>query len=493
MKIFAAAIWGECHQFNRILATTGTVHVLRGAAIRTHHDGAASMWGAFFAAEKQYGFEAVYPLEAFCGANTGPVERGCFDGLLAELLTALEASLPVDGVFLPLHGALLAEHIADTEGYLTERVRALVGPDVPIAVGLDLHANVTRKMCDNANILTAFRTTPHIDQYETGARAMDLLLRSIKGEISPQIALVRLPMLDALDRGRTVDPDGPLPQVLRQAERVEKEDRRILCISAHAGYPWADFAEAGPSVAVTHDTHEHEAYRVATKLIGEIWRTKDTRSVTLLDIEDVIETARAHIAERPLLVSDYTDNPGGGGYGDGTRLLAAMLQADLQDAVFFAIADPDAVAAGQKADIGATLSLELGGKIDPRFSGEPVAVTGVVRALSDGRYQRKGPFAQGTTGEMGPSMRIEVGGIDVIVTTRPTMADDREQLRSLGINAEEKRVIALKGMNHFRADYEPVSSGIVFADAKGICSHDYRAFPYKHLPRPIWPLDDMPF
>lgn len=456
------------------------------------------MWSAFFSAAVEYGWDLVCPLDASCGDNTGPMEQSTFDELADELLSALKKELPVDGVLLPLHGSLLAEHLADTEGYLLEQIRRLVGDDTPISVALDLHANVTRKMCENANIVTAFRTNPHVDQYETGQRAAKLLHRTLNGEIKPRTVLARLPMLDALDRGRTLDPESPMCGLLAEAAKVEAEGTGILLVSIHAGYAWADFAEAGPSVAVVYDDMqergEEEAYRLATRFIGKVWRSKDVRSVQLFSLKDAMSLARAvEPGSKPLVISEYTDSPGGGGYGDCTNLLQAMLATNLDNAVFFAIADPVAVEACHAAGINATVTLELGGKMDRRFSGSPLGLTGLVNALSDGRYIRKGPVSRGTVGQMGPSARLTVGGVDIIITARPTMADDREQLRTLNVSPEKSQVIALKGIIHFRADYEPISSGVIAVDAKGICTLDYRTFPYRHLTRPIWPLDDMSF
>jgi len=498
MKIFASAIWGENHQFNTVLATGSSIQVLRGEAIKEQHQTGATMWGALFEAAQQYDWEFVYPLEAFCGANTGPVEQLCFDALAAEFFEELEAALPVDGVILPLHGSLISENNPDTEGYLLEGIRQRVGDSAPIAIGLDLHANVTQKMIDHCNILTAFRTTPHIDQYETGKRAADLLQRTLTGDINPQLVMTRLPMLDALDRGRTIDCSSPLPKLLKEVERIESDDTNgLLDIALHAGYAWQDSAEAGPSVVVTYDAQNRrakgKAEQTADHFIQKIWETKDYRSVELLSIEDTIAMAKAVPAgAKPLLIGEYTDNPGAGGYGDCTHLLKAMLEADLSNAVFFSIADAAAAEQGIKAGEGLVVTLTVGGKKDQRFSGEPLTVTGTVKAISDGQYLRKGPFAHGTIGTMGPSLCLGVGGLDIIITSIPTMTDDREQLRVLGITPERKSILACKAMNHFRADYEPICSQLIYVDAKGICSLDYSIFPYKNLPRPIWPLDNMP-
>lgn len=497
MRIFASAIWGENHQFNQVLATANSIVESRGEAIKAQHKGSATMWGAIFAAAKEYNWELIHPLEAFCGANSGPVEQACFDALAQELLDQLKAAMPVDGVILPLHGSLIAEHNSDTEGYLLEEIRKIVGDTIPIAIGLDLHANVTRKMVTHCNILTAFRTTPHIDQFEAGQRAANLLHRALQEEVYPQLVLARLPMLDALDRGRTQSSSSPLPQLLQQVTPLEVDNNNpLLEISLHAGYAWQDSAEAGPSVVVTYNntgkTARDEAQATANRFIKKIWDTKDYRSVELISIDKAIAQARAVQPDtKPLLIGEYTDNPGAGGYGDCTHLLKAMLAADLNQAVFFSIADPVAVQQGIAAGEGERVALSLGGKKDPRFSGLPLTVTGTVKSVTDGKYLRKGPFMHGTLGDMGPSLCLGVRGIDIIITTVPTMTDDREQIRIFGIDPETKSILACKAMNHFRADYEPIASKLIYVDAKGICTLDYTQFPYKHLPRPIWPLDNV--
>lgn len=492
-RIFAASIAGETHQFSLRLATEDHFVIHRGDDIKAFHSGGETLWSALFEAADAFDWSIVCPLEAWAGADTGPAEQMIFDKLVSELLRTLSEAAPVDGVFLPLHGALLAEHIADTEGYLLEHIRKIVGDEIPIAVALDPHGNITRQMTDNANILTAFRTTPHVDMYDTGMRAAKLLNRTLNGEIQPRTVLARLPMLDALDRGRTLDPKGPMRTLLAEADKVEADDSGILLISLHAGYAWADFPEAGPSVAVVHDQQEKYAYGIANYFIGEIWRTRDHRSLALLSLPDAMQQAQAHQSHKPLIIAEYTDNPGGGGYGDCTNLLKSMLEAKLENAVFFCIADAQSVQAGVEAGVGSNLELNIGGKMDARFSGEPLNLSGTVTAISDGIYRRKGPFMKGTEGDMGLSLCLSLDGIDIIITSKPTMTDDREQLRLFGITPEQKTIIACKGMNHFRADYEGISSDIIYVDAGGICSLDYQKFPYQHLPRPIWPIDEIQF
>ena len=495
MKVFAASIWGENHQFNKFLSCGDNIEVLRGEVIKQKHCGGETMWGAIFNAAENYQWDLIYHMDAFCGANSGPVEQKTLDVLCAEFLDGLKAAMPVEGIVLPLHGSLIGENNSDVEGYLLEKVREIVGDAIPVSVGLDLHANVTQKMCNNCNIITSFRTTPHLDQFETGQRASDLLQQAMTGKSAPKLQLARLPILDALDRGRTTHSNSPLPKLLKEVEAIESSGK-LLQVSVHTGYPWQDSKEVGPSVAVTYNSKlssaKDLAEATAKHFMDKIWETKDYNSISLCSIKDTMKEIELDVYKgKPLLIGEYTDNPGAGGYGDCTHLLKALLAAKLHNAVFFSLADKEAVeqciAAGEQADI----TLSVGGKMDPLFSGEPLSVHGVVAAISDGVYTREGPFAHGTQGDMGPSVRLTVGGLDIILTSRASLTDDRQQLKIFGIEPEQKSVVICKGMNHFRADYEPMSSRLIHVDGRGICSHDYSIFPYKNLPRPIWPLDPV--
>jgi len=498
-KIFAASVMHETHTFSikptpleRFKEST----YLRDAEIPAAMRGTRGEWGAVFDLADEFGWELVHPVAAFAWP-AGKVTDAAFDHFCDLIETSLKAALPIDGVLLPLHGAMVTESYDDAEGEILRRIRAIVGRAVPVAVSLDLHANATVEMARDADIITSYRTTPHIDMYETTERAGRLLQRTMDGEIKPQISLARAPVLFGIDEGRTIAGWGPMVDMMVKVKKAEAEVPGVLDISVNAGFAWVDAPFTGPSVLVTGDGADPRHQALAEELIQLAW---DQRGVYTIDFLPIPEGIRICQEPRsgpgpltgPLLVGDYTDNPGGGANGDGTNFLKAMIEAGVQDAVVGTIADPESAAIGVAAGLGATVTVDLGGKVDPKYGGGPIRLTGTVAAISDGVYVRKGSYATGTAGYMGPSFLLDLGNtIRVIVASFPTQIDDREQFRLYGIVPETTNILLCKASNHFRADFEPMARKLIYVDSGGIVSRNFAQFPYKKVRRPIWPLDPI--
>jgi len=491
-RVFIASVKHESHSFCVVKADLAAFRnrgYHRDADIPKSYRGTRTELGAVFDAADRFGWSLIHPLSA-SAMPAGPVTAEAYEHFCEVILGSLKSAGPLDGILLVLHGAMLCEHVDDAEGDLLARVRAVTGPDLPIAITLDLHANVSDEMARLCNIMCAYRTTPHVDMYETGERAAALLERTMAGEIAPRVYVARRPMLNALDDGRTIGTSGPMIDLLADAAKIEAADPEVLTISILSGFPWADIEQAGASVAVTSNGWSARAVEIAEGLIDEAWRTRSVWTIEFLSLDRAMEIAlAAPKGKGPLLIGDYTDCPAGGPAGDGTNLLKAMIEAKIPDAAFGVINDAESAAAAHAAGVGATVSLSLGGKKDPRFGGTPLAVTAKVLRLSDGVYTRKGPMATGTKGALGPSALIDIQGIRTIVASHPIAIDDREQFRIFGIDPETETILACKAMNHFRADYEAMASALIYVDSGGICSQDFKQFPFAKLRRPISPLD----
>jgi microcystin degradation protein MlrC len=239
-------------------------------------------------------------------------------------------------------------------------------------------------------------------------------------------------------------------------------------------------------------TEQHRA--LARRLMRLAWDTRDYLSIVHYRVPEAVERAQARLNATPapmgpVVLADYTDGPMGGGHGDGTELLAALLAVDLPGTVVGPIYDPESVKLACNVPLGESLELEIGGKQDPEYGGGPVHVTARVEAFSDGSYVRRGPYATGSTGHMGRSVLVSVGNVKVLLVSLRCQPEDQEQFRIVGIEAREQRLLALKGINHFRADFEPIASEIIFVDSGGLVSVDFTRFPFRHVRRPIWPLD----
>jgi len=450
-----------------------------------------SALGATFEAADKYGWTLVHPVSA--NANpSGIVTDDAFETIGGMILdTARQGSL--DGVLLHLHGAMVTDSHEDGEGELLERLRQVLGPDVPIVVTLDLHANVTQKMADHASALIAFRTYPHIDQYERAWQGAELLQRAMHGDIRPRTVIARRPMIYGLDRGR--HQQGPMAELIARGEALEQSGD-ILVASACAGFSRANIRDVGPSITVTVDMSRGDArpqgQTIAEEFIDHAWATRDYESFKLLSVADAVaRTKESKPGDRPLVVADYTDNPGGGGYGDATAFLKGLIEAGAERVAFHAICDPQAVAEGMRAGIGPA-TLTIGGKTDPRMGGGPLTLTGEITCLTNGKFIAYGPMGGGVERDYGPSMVFRVGGIDIVAITNNGQAVDLGQFTSLGIDPTRYTTVAVKSMQHFRAAFEPIAREVILVDTGALCSEVYTPELFDKVRRPVWPLDPLP-
>ena len=456
-----------------------TSNALKAARLNTHTD-----FGATFEAAEKYGWTLVHPIAA--AANpAGRVSDEAFETVAALFL---EGAKGIDGALLHLHGAMVTDSYEDGEGELLRRLREAVGPNVPIVVTLDLHGNITQLMADSANALIAVRTYPHIDQYERAWQGADLLDRAMRGEINPRTVIARRPLLRGLDGGRTQS--GPMRELIDRGEALEQEGRALV-VSVCSGFTAADIHDIGPSVTVTTDGTSPAGREIAESFMDHAWATRAWTSTNHRSIADAIRHAKAGEADatKPLVLSDVTDNPGSGHYGDATNLLAAMVAADLQNAGFYAIFDPEAVQAGIALGVGNTGTIRMGGKHDPEAGGPPIDLTGRVVSLTDGHFQVFGPMGGGVWRDYGPSLLFRVGGIDIAVISRNGQALDTAQLTSLGLDPTRKATIAVKSNHHFRAAFEPIAREVVTVDGGALGAVIWRNEGFRHVRRPIWPLD----
>lgn len=458
-----------------------------GAAVPEAYGGTRTEIAAFMDACADNGWTPVYGPVADA-TPSGPLTRETYETIAGEILDALESGGRIDGLLLQLHGAMVAEHTQDGEGTLLARIRERIGRDIPIAATLDLHANVTDAMAEHADILVSYRTYPHVDMYEVAARAAGLLARTLAGEIRPRTVVRRGRMLDGADHGRTTAP-GPMTEVLARADAFEAEPG-VLAISVNAGFPWADIHDTGPTALVVGDREAPRYGAIAEALIAEIWDSRRRKTIETLTVAQAMaRLAAAGSGDRPVVLADFADNPGGGGYGDSTHLLGGLIAADARNAAFGTLYDPDAAAACHAAGEGAEIDLEIGGKIDPRF-GAPLDVRGTVVRLHEAPFRLDGPMAAGMLVDMGKSALLRVGGVEIVLASARYQAYDQQYFKQLGVEPAAKAVLAVKSAHHFRAAFGPIAREIIVVDAGGgLTSHNLTELPYKNVRRPVFPLD----
>lgn len=420
---------------------------------------------------------------------SGKVTRDAFEALTAPIIAAAFACKgQLDGILLGLHGAMVTDFCDDGEGELLRRLRQQCGLSVPIAITLDPHAHVTRAMCDLANIIVSYKTYPHIDMRVTGQHAAGVLHRTMTGEIRPTTLRVLRPMLEETNGGRT--DIGPMVERLLKARAYEQETD-VFAVSINGGFANADIAEVGPTVLVTAQGDMHRHARFACALADDVWAR---RKETLNQYLTVEQTARAcgqfkASSGKPLVVADYADNPGAGAYGDSTALLAALLATGVSNACFGAMTDPETVNQLQASQPGDTVRVRLGGKTDARFGGGPLETFATLVSMSDGHYTGSGSMIGGLKRSWGPTAVIRVGGIEILVVSLRGQVLDLEQFRTFGIYPENRHVVVVKSMQHFRAAFEPIAAEVIVCDSGALCTVDYARLPFANIARPVFPLD----
>lgn len=427
----------------------------------------------------------LLPVVAANAMPSGPVADAMAADIQTRVLGALDANPPVDGVLLSLHGAMVTESSEDGEGDLLAAIRVKVGPDVPVIATLDLHSNFTRKMQENATALIHFDYYPHSDMYERGIEAGQLMLATLRGEVRPVMRHAKLPLLLASVTTLT----HPMKRFVDLAHQYET-DPRVISVSISHTFFCADIHELGVAVVAVTDGEADLAQSVADDIAAEIWSARSGLRRRLYAPHEAIDEALATDL-RPVVLSDGTDNPGGGSPCDGTHLLQAMIIRGVEDAALALIYDPESVSAAERAGVGATVKLSLGGKSRPEILGLPIECSAYVRSLHDGRYINKGAMGRGVTVDLQKSAVVVVGGIEVIVAANRTQPWDPEIFRAHGIEPSEKRIIVLKSTVHFRANYESLAAKIIDVECPGLLPQDVTTLRYLKCRRPMYPLDPI--
>lgn len=414
----------------------------------------------------------------WCSATpSAHVTEDAFERIATMLLEDIAAAGSLDGIYLDLHGAMVCEHHQDGEGEFLRRVRDLVGPDLPVAVSLDLHANLTRAMVEHASVLDLYRTYPHIDMGETGSRTAAHLDRLIVGGERWAKALRRTDFLIPLNWQCTlVEPAaslyGQIPDLIRGD---------VQAVGFGCGFPLSDIAEIGPGV-VAYGSDQAAADQAADTLIQAIEDAESDFGGRLYApgeaVSEALRISAQHAA--PVILADTQDNPGGGGPGDTVGLLRALLEGGADGALFGLVCDSEVAARAHSTGVGARLEASLGER-----SGlpghEPLAARFRVAALGDGRFTATGAMYRGAHMQLGPMALLEVGGIRVGVSSRAAQVADQSMFRHLGIEPARERIIALKSSVHFRADFQAMAAAVMVVAAPGPVIADPTRLDFQNL------------
>lgn len=447
--------------------------------------GTNSAAAAFIDIARRQGDDFVMPLMANA-VPSGMVTAEAFESMAATIVEAVRAGC--DAVMLDLHGAMVAEGYPDAEGELLARIRA-VAPETPIAVSLDFHANFSAALVDNATVIAGYCTYPHVDVYETGARAARTLMAALRGEARPVLLWRTLPMLTHMLR--QTPSAQPMKDIMERAMAAER-DGEVLNASVFGGFPLADIPHTGLAVVIVAEGARIEAgQRLLDQLCGMAW---ERRADFVFPIEPMAASiARAKtLTQGPVVLVDHGDNCGAGGPTDEMTVLGEVLRQRLEGVVAGPFWDPGAVAALIAAGVGQSVTLEVGGKTDMpalHLKGRPLRLTGRVQCITDGNYQVTGPMFTGMKLSLGRTVVLDVAGTLVVICEKPQEPFDTGVFTHAGIDLSRRKYILIKSRQHFRAGFEPIASEIVLVAGPGVCSSDYSQFPFRNLRRPIYPLE----
>jgi len=461
MRIAVGGIHTECSTYSRVLMTVEDFRVLRGDELLR------SDYFSFLSADGV----VHLPLLHARAVPGGPVSRPAYDVFKAELMERLEAALPIDGLYLAMHGAIKVDGMDDAEGDWISAARAIIGPGCPIAISYDLHGNVSQRVIDNIDIFAAYRTAPHIDTRETMVRAWSMLVEALQTGMRPGVAWAPVPVL--LPGERTSTEDEPAAGIYRSLPEVDRRPG-ILDANLMVGYVWADEPRATACVVVT-GSDIVAASKAAEEIAASYWNAREKfRFGPVTGALDAMLDIAERAASQPVILADSGDNPTGGGVGDRVDVLKALLARGWRDALVAGIADRPATEACFVAGEGARLPLRIGGSLDP--SGEVVEVTAEVVRLDD-----PGPAFE-------RQAVIRVDHMLIVLSARRRPYHDLEDFSRLGLDPTAVRLLVVKS-GYLSPELAPIANPNLMALTDGAVNQDIENLSSERRRRPIFPFD----
>jgi microcystin degradation protein MlrC len=494
MRIATGGISHETSTFIDTPTTLGDFEdgfgLFRGAQVIERFRGANICTGGFIDGALKHGFELVPLLWTFAYPS-GLIRRADYEAIKAELLDRLRDAEShggrIDGALLDLHGAMVVEGIDDGDADVIEAVRGVLGPDRPIVVTFDLHGNHTPRRVRAADAIVGFDTYPHVDMAERGREAADILVRTLRREIRPKMAIRQLPLFWGIRCQVTAHP--PMNEVMRRVHDIESRSG-IISVTLATGFPWADVPDVGASVTVVADRDESLARRTADELGDWIWENRERWYTPPMSVRGAL-AAGERAGRYPILLADHGDNTGGGAPGDSTEILRTFLDLGLRDSLLLYMVDPQVALDAHVVGVGRRIRASLGGKSHP-IQGPPVEAEFEVVAVSNGDFAYDGPMYAGLTGNMGPSAWLRTAGVNIVVVTAREQPLDPGFARTLGIDCTRMQYIALKSAAHFRSGFERIAGSIFNVDAAAILTHDFTKLAYRSRTRHVFPVEIAP-
>ena len=434
--------------------------------------------GGFIQEAEQLGYQLL-PVIWAATSPSAHVEQGTYQRICDEIIAAIHNANQVDAIYLDLHGAMVAEQVDDGEGELLRRIREVVGLDIPVIASLDFHANVTQAMFTQSDVLMSYRTYPHVDMAKTGQRCAQLLEQIFQGKKLHK-KMYKLPFLIALNAQCTeLEPTQSCMTLLEQLEQNAK-----VYMNFAPGFPAADFAECGGSIWGYSESFS-QLEQAMQCLIEQVLENEKQWSMDFLSPDAAIQQALKLIQQensvaKPIVIADTQDNPGAGGDSNTTGMLYALYRHQVKNALIGLIADPVLVQQAYQLEVDQHFHTQLGGTSG--ITGDfPFAGEFKIKAYSDGKFRYAGPMMHGVEADIGPSVLLEIAGIEVAVSSYKAQLLDRNMFKIFGIVPEEKSIVVVKSSVHFRADFQDIAAAILVAKSPGAMKADPNDLPWKKI------------
>jgi len=442
--------------------------------------------GGFAAAARARNWEVV-PLPFVFPGLAGKIPEDAHAWTREMFVMVLRQAGKLDGVFLQMHGTAATDSLEDCESDLLAAIRNVIGEHTPLIGSLDGHANVTPRMVEQATTLIGVKTNPHYDFAPTGRLAAQIMEGMANGSCEPATAWAQPAMAPALQK-LYIAPGWPMEHLMRLARNCQTRDRRVLDVSMLCGFFCSERRETGISVVVTTNGEPNLAREIAEELKEAAWERRGAFRTEMVGVTDAVREAIA-ADEAPVVLGDLADSGGAGTPGDGTAILAELLEQNARGAVVGNIADPGAVKEATAAGVGSDVTLTVGGKVD-KFHGTPVQISGRVRMIYDGVYTASTRFNAGTV-RCGPTALVDCDGVEVILTSRPVLVFEPNHFRAVGIEPTSRKILVCKSELQHRAGFEGVGRKFIDVDAPGLATQELSRLPYSKIRRPVFPLDDI--
>jgi len=412
------------------------------------------------------------------------VEDSFYQETFGLLIDGIRRAGKLDGVYLALHGAMVSGGVPDAEGDILAAVRRVVGPDVPVAVSLDLHGHVTDRMVEAATIIVGYANYPHDDAYDTGRRAASLLRDTLAGALSPVMRAERMKMIVPVTGGCTQVTDGPLAKVQRLARSLERDG--VVSTSYFTVQPWLDDDDAATVALAITNGDKGKAQLTAQRIAQELWTLRQEFELPLYSPKEAVALART-VAVKPVVFADQADAVGAGSAGDAAYVLSEMIRhaSDLKCAL--SIVDPVVAALAHESGVGARLDTTIGFRLDGRY-GEPISISAEVESLHSGEFTYGAGPMGGVTFSTGPTAVLAVGEIRVLVASLPSYEFSGEQYAAAGIDISRFDIAVFKNPMNFRTVLKP-GSAFMLIDGVGSSSANLSKLPWKRRTSAFWPRD----